>query len=172
MPLLFANPQAKTSVESLKNALFGLPEVIRAKSSPYNRPGDAVGIVVGGNLSLVADSMGTDSEPLLDGCILVLEEVDEHLYRIDRMLTHLQRAGKLNTLAGIVIGHMSDLKDTTPGFGETIQEIVLKKMEDSSCPVAFSFPTGHENPNIAWVHGSRMSLSVSASGSLLQLLPD
>jgi len=168
MPLLFPNPKASTSVQSLRNALFGSPEIIRAEPSASNRPGEAVGIVAGGNLSLVADALGTRSEPQLEGCILILEEVDEHLYRIDRMLTHLQRAGKLGVLSALIIGHMSDLKDTTPGFGDSVNEIVLQKMQGSACPIAFNFPTGHENPNIAWQHGTRMKLSVSDSGSVLQ----
>jgi muramoyltetrapeptide carboxypeptidase len=168
MPLLFSSPNAKTSIESLKNALFGFPDVIKAPPSKHNKIGTAMGIVAGGNLSLVADSIGTNSEPSLAGCILIVEEVDEHLYRIDRMLTHLKRAGKLNSIAAIIVGHMTDLKDTTPGFGETIYEIFLDKMEGSACPIAFNFPTGHENPNLAWQHGSKMSLIVDEAGSVLQ----
>ncbi|MEJ7643138.1 MAG: LD-carboxypeptidase [Chryseolinea sp.] len=167
MPLLFANSDASSSVESLRIALFGKPEVIKAEPSVDNREGQATGMVVGGNLSLLVDALGTASEPELDGCILILEEVDEHLYRIDRMFTHLQRAGKLNNLAALIIGHITDLKDTTPGFGESINDIVLKKMQNSSFPIAFNFPSGHENPNLAWQHGSRMKIAVTQSETLL-----
>jgi muramoyltetrapeptide carboxypeptidase len=99
----------------------------------------------------------------------ILEEMDEYKYKVDRMLTHLKRCGKLDNLAGLIVGHMSDIKDSDLAFGESVEEIVLGKIANRNFPVAFNFPIGHENPNLAWVHGSVMTFNVTASGS--QIVP-
>lgn len=163
MPILFSDPLSGASVESLRKVLFGDNVVLFGKPDVRNRPGTTTGLAVGGNLSILADAIGTPSEPDLANCILILEEIDEHYYRIDRMLTHLRRSGKLKDLAGLVIGHFTDIKDTTPVFGESIEEIVLDKVADYGYPVGFHFPIGHENPNIAWIHGSRITLEITAA---------
>jgi muramoyltetrapeptide carboxypeptidase len=167
MPILFAKPESAKDLESLKQILFGLDVSIHAKPNPYNRVGKSTGTVVGGNLSLIVDSLATSTESDLKEKILIIEEVDEYFYKIDRMLTQLKRSGKLDKLAGLVIGHFTDLKDTSPGFGETIEEIILSKVREFSYPVAFNFPIGHDKPNLAWRHGSVMTLTVEAKGSLL-----
>ncbi|HYI78864.1 MAG TPA: LD-carboxypeptidase [Chryseolinea sp.] len=167
MPLLFSDPQSSSSIESLKRCLFGDGNILVANSSSNNRIGKVTAPVIGGNLSLIADSVGTSSDPDTDGKILVLEEIDEYKYKIDRMLIHLKRSGKLDNLAGLVVGYMTDIKDPQLPFGETIEEIVVSKLEKANYPVAFNFPTGHENPNLAWVHGSTMTLDVATTGAQL-----
>ncbi|HEX6224406.1 MAG TPA: LD-carboxypeptidase [Chryseolinea sp.] len=166
MPLLFSNPEAASSVESLRRCLFGERDVVAARAFPGNHVGSVTAPVVGGNLSLIADSIGTSSDPDTEGKILVLEEIDEYKYKIDRMLMHLKRAGKLDNLAGMVIGHMTDIKDPELPFGETVEEIVVSKIQ-KNFPVAFKFPVGHENPNLAWIHGSVMTLAVTEAGAQL-----
>lgn len=168
MPILFSKPESASSIESLKLILFGGATAIKAASNQNNKPGKATGQVIGGNLSLIVDSLATSSEPDLDAKILVVEETDEYLYKIDRMFTHLKRAGKLDKIKGLVVGHMTDIKDTTPAFGETVEEIILDKVKQFDYPVAFSFPIGHKNPNLAWRHGSVMTLTVEEQGSVLQ----
>lgn len=167
MPILFSNPESGSSIESLKQILFGTDVSIHTTPCSANRPGISSGRIVGGNLSLIADSLGTQTEPDLGDKILVIEEVDEYIYKIDRMLTQLNRAGKLDKLAGLVVGHITDLKDSSPGFGRTLEEIILEKVSDFAYPVAFGFPIGHANPNLAWRHGSTMTLHVEPSGSHL-----
>jgi len=167
MPVLFAKPDAGSSLSSLKEALFGSNVVLIAKKFERNKPGSGRGEVVGGNLSLIVDSLGTPSEPDLCGKILILEEIDEYLYKIDRMLVQLKRSGKLHELAGLILGHFTDIQDTTLPFGESVEDIVLNAVSDYRYPVAFGFPTGHENPNLAWPHGAIGSLVVNAEGSSL-----
>ena len=169
MPIFFARAESSESVESLWAVLGGQRKGIYGPANENNKHGIATGRMVGGNLSLIADSIGTSSDPDTDGKILVLEEIDEYSYKIDRMLMHLKRSGKLNNLAGLIIGHMSDIREPELPFGESIGDIVLGKVADSKFPVAFNFPIGHENPNLAWIHGSMMTLSVSQQGS--ELLP-
>jgi muramoyltetrapeptide carboxypeptidase len=170
MPILFSRTESSSSIESLRGSLVGESSVISAVSNNNNRHGKATAQIIGGNLSLIVDSIGTSSDPDTDGKILVLEEIDEYMYKVDRMLMHLKRAGKLRNLLGLVIGHMTDLREPELPFGEPIEKVVLSKISDTHFPIAFNFPIGHENPNLAWVHGSVMTLNVTETGS--QLLPN
>ncbi len=167
MPILFGDSTSLSSIESLKKTLFGKAEPLATKAHPKNILGNAAAQVVGGNLSLMVDALGTSTEPNLNGCILIIEEIDEYFYKIDRMLTQLKRAGKLANLAGLVVGHMTGIKETSIPFGESVEDIVLSKVSDYSYPVAFNFPIGHENPNLAWCHGSVMHLQVTEMGATL-----
>jgi len=167
MPVLFDNPENAGSIASLQNELFGNNGIITSGSLRSNRHGVATGCVLGGNLSLLVDSLGTSSEPISDGQILIIEEIDEPLYKVDRMLTQLKRAGKLEELAGLVVGHMTGLKGGELPFGETLEEIILNKVGQFHYPVAFGFPIGHDIPNLAWIHGSSMTLKVEIDGSSL-----
>jgi muramoyltetrapeptide carboxypeptidase len=169
MPILFSKPDSIASIESLRTSLFDKPNTISAIANQHNRFGKATGQVIGGNLSLITDAIGTSNDPDTAGKILVVEEIDEYKYKIDRMLMHLRRSGKLELLAGLIIGHMTDIKDSDLPFGETVEEIVLNKIANTNYPVAFNFPTGHENPNLAWIHGAAMTLDVTANGA--QLVP-
>jgi muramoyltetrapeptide carboxypeptidase len=165
MALFFSRKEAEHSVDTLKKILFGNEVSIHAHNNSFNRIGNAEGLLIGGNLSLINDSLGTSSEVDTDGAILVLEEIDEFYYRLDRMLTQLKRAGKLRSLKGLVIGHMTDLKESELPFGEGIERIVMDKVGGYNYPVAFNFPSGHENPNEAWIVGETVSLKVDANGA-------
>ena len=167
MPSLFTKPNATTSLESLKRILFEGLQDISAAHNQYNRHGRSVGETIGGNLTLIVDSIGTKSEPNTSGKILILEEIEEYKYKIDRMMTHLKRAGKLDNVAAIAIGHFSNMLDTETFFGESVEEIILNKVKEFEYPVAFGFPIGHDNPNLAWRSGSKMKLEVTAKGSYL-----
>lgn len=161
MPIFFDQPEAQESVESIRHLLFsGAGEVVFA-AEEYNRTGLATGQVIGGNLSLVMDALDTASDPDTRGRILIVEEVDEYFYKLDRMFTQLRRTGKLKDLAALVIGHMTEIKNSDLAFGETSAEIVLHAVRDYAYPVAFSFPSGHHNPNLAWIHGAPATLDVS-----------
>lgn len=163
MPIFFSRDDAKRSVESIKDILFTGASEIKVQAEAFNRPGNGQGEVVGGNLSLIIDALTTPSEPDTTNKILIVEEVDEYFYKLDRMFTQLRRTGKLKDLAGLLIGHMTDLKNSDLDFGETVSEIVLHAVRDYHYPVAFSFPSGHQNPNIAWIHGASAMLNVSVN---------
>lgn len=169
MPVQFAKPEYMHSLISLKEILFSKNQGrIKADKNNFNRHGAGEGKIVGGNLSLIVDSLGTKTEIETKGNILVLEEIDEPLYKIDRMLTQLKRAGKLSQLKGLVIGHMTDIKDTVLPFNQTIEESVLDKVSGYTFPVAFGFPIGHEAPNFAWRHSAKATLSVTNEESILE----
>lgn len=169
MPTQFSNSVYSDSVASLKKLLFDPDHtVITVPAAQHNRLGIGKGNVIGGNLSLIVDSLGTSTEIETRGKILVVEEVDERLYKIDRMFTQLKRAGKLTDLAGLIVGYFSDLSDTELPFGQLYEEIILDKVSTQSFPVAFGFPIGHQAPNLAWRHGAVASLHVSQKGAVLK----
>lgn len=167
MPVQFGKENWKPSTENLRRTLFNGMEMITASPAASNRLGSGSGALVGGNLSIIADSLGTCSEIITRGCILLLEEIDEDLYRLDRMLTHLKRTGKFDELAGLVIGHASELRDTSD-FRERFESMVFDKVQDCNYPVGWGFPFGHENPNHAWVVGHQATIDVSTHGSTLR----
>jgi muramoyltetrapeptide carboxypeptidase len=167
MPVLFSKRDSAESVESLRKLLFDGECRLEAQVSRDNRYGKVSGTVIGGNLSLIIDSLGTESEPDTNGKILFIEEIDEYLYKIDRMMTQLRRTGKLKNLKGLVVGHMTDIKDSELSFGENVQEIISNAVRDYAYPVGLRFPSGHENPNLAWINGGRATLDVNEAMSSL-----
>ncbi len=137
-------------------------------SHQLNRRGEAVGELVGGNLALVAHSVGTDSAIKTKGKILFLEEVGEYLYNIDRMLRQLKRAGKLDKLAGLVIGGFTDNKDTERPFGKTIEEIIYDVISEYNFPVCFDFPVSHSEKNLPLKIGVGYKLKISKNKVILE----
>lgn len=123
--------------------------------------GAAAGTLIGGNLSLLNNLVGTPFEHDYDGAILFIEDVDEYLYHIDRMLQHLRLSGRLAKLAGLIVGGFDDLKDNETPFGRTYREIVLDAVRDYDYPLAFDFPAGHGNQNLPLVMGRKARLSVA-----------
>ena len=161
MPIFFSKDESASSIESLQKILFSSSCEIQCTPNAANRIGHGSGEVIGGNLSLILDALKTSSEPDTNYKILVVEEVDEYFYKLDRMFTQLRRIGKLKNLAGLLIGHMTDIKNSELAFGEDVAQIVMHAVRDYHYPVAFSFPTGHQNPNLAWIHGGNALLDVT-----------
>ena len=170
MPILFSKVDSADSVESLRKILFGERQNFLVNQQVSNRFGKATGELIGGNLSLLVDSIGTTSDPEMKDKILVIEEIDEYLYKVDRMMVQLKRAGKLHELRGLIVGHMTDIKDTELAFGESVADIILNHTSSFQFPIAFSFPIGHENPNLAWIRGAVAQLDVKEGQSTLTYL--
>jgi muramoyltetrapeptide carboxypeptidase len=147
-------------IQSLKTALTGEPANYQCDPHPFNRPGTATGILVGGNLSLLAHGVGTPSDPDTKGTILFLEDVGEYLYNIDRMLYQLKRSGKFDNLAGLVIGGFTETKDTQRPFGASVEEIIREVVKAYDYPVCFGFPVGHGRENLALKIGVEYTLKV------------
>lgn len=148
------------SCESLRNALTGQNIRYSLPPTPLSRPGSTEGILTGGNLSILYSLLGSVSEVDLADKILFLEDVDEYLYHIDRMMMNLKRAGKLKYLKGIIIGGLSDMKDNAVPFGKTAQEIIAEAVAEYSYPVCFDFPAGHEAKNLAMILGRKIKFRV------------
>jgi muramoyltetrapeptide carboxypeptidase len=158
----------QASNESLRAALFGEMYLYAFDPSPSNKLGEGQGEAIGGNLALMVHSIGSKSDINYDGKILFLEDISEYYYNLDRMLVQLKRAGKLQYLAGLVVGDFSDCKDNDEPFGKKIEEIILEHTSDSYYPVAFGFGFGHENKNLAIRMGEELYLDVKSSGSIIK----
>ena len=152
MPVnISANPSAPEhqSNQSLLDALFGKDLVYELPKHPFNRPGRVNAPIVGGNLSILYSLCGSASDIDTEGKILFIEDLDEYLYHIDRMMMNLKRTGKLDRLAGLVVGSMSDMNDNTIPYGKTAEEIIKEHTHDQNYPVYFGFDAGHQKPNFA-----------------------
>ena len=136
-------------VQSLKNALEGKKAKYECPVHEFNQRGEAIGELVGGNLSLLTHLIGTASELKTKGRILFLEEIGEPLYKTDRMLYQLKRSGKLDKLAGLIIGGFTEMSDTERPFGKTIYEIIRDLVTEYDYPVCFDFPVSHNKENYA-----------------------
>ena len=147
-------------IDSLKRALEGKKARYQATPHTFNRKGEAVGELVGGNLAMIAHLVGTPSDIKTKNRILFLEDVGEYLYNIDRMLRQLKRSGKLNRLAGLIIGGFTDNKDTDRPFGKTAYEIIKEVIDEYDYPVCFNFPVSHGKENYALKVGAGYKLRV------------
>lgn len=153
-------------LQVLKETLFGKP--LRYSSSKQlpqleklNRKGKAKGRLVGGNLSILYSLSGTPSDIDTNGKILFIEDLDEYLYHIDRMMMNLKRSGKLEGLAGLIVGGMTEMKDNPIPFGKTAEEIVHDVVKDYQFPVVYGFPAGHITNNYPLIMGSEVTLNVT-----------
>lgn len=171
MPVQLEDAQAVSSLHSLIARLCGDLSPMVAAPSTGNKPGSASGRLVGGNLSILVDSLGTKNQPDLTNCILFLEEIDEPAYKIDRMIHHLKRTGILDNLAGVAIGYFTKITEGQLPFGESYQEIIHSCFNSANIPIAFNFLSGHEVPNQAWYSGMKATLEVDANGSTLTFNP-
>jgi len=164
---LFHKEGIGDSIESLRRILFGDPVDFSVSSHEFNKTGLWEGEIIGGNLSIVNNIIGTDSDINMDGKILLLEDLDEYLYHVDRMMVHLKRAGKIQRLAGLIVGDMSDMNDNPVPFGSTAYEIIQSHIAEFSYPVAFGFPIGHEAVNLAVPCGRNAILEVGSEKAKL-----
>ena len=155
-------------VQSLKNVLEGKKIKYACAVSELNRKGEAIGELVGGNLSLLAHLIGTSSDLKIKGKILFLEDVGEYLYNIDRMFYQLKRGGKLDKLAGLIIGGFTEMKDTERPFGKTAYEIIHDLVKEYDYPVCFGFPVSHGKENCALKVGAAYKLKVGKNKIILE----
>ena len=160
MPFYFANKTPKAK-QSLYDALTGKPLQYAFSSDPLNRCGEAEAEVVGGNLSVLIGMMGSETFPETDGKILFIEEVDEYIYHIDRMMHCLKRAGKLDHLKGLIVGGLTQIKDNTHPFGMTAEQVIAEAVSEYNYPVCFGFPAGHWDDNKALYLGLSSRLIVT-----------
>ena len=124
------------------------------------RDGVGEGPLVGGNLTMINNIIGTDYDFNYDGAILLLEDVDEYYYNIDRMIRHLKACGIFGRINGLIVGDFTNIKDDMPRFGETIPEIIYNAVGEYSFPVLFYDGFGHVPFNEPLILGAMHHLSV------------
>ena len=154
-------------IQSLKNSLFGKNTNITIPSEASNVAGNAKGVVVGGNLSMLYSLCGSSSSISTKGKILFIEDLDEYLYHIDRMLQNLKRNGMLDQLEGLIIGGMTKMNDNDIPFGQSAEEIILSICDDYNYPIVFNFPAGHLDDNRALILGRKAELIISKTETIL-----
>ena len=163
--LSFNPEETEQSIETLRKVLFGEELSYNINSSEFNKTGQAEGILVGGNLSILQNMLGSVSQIKTDGKILFIEEIGEYKYHIDRMLQGLKRAGYFNNCKGLIIGDISNIKKNTTTWGSSIEQLILDVVEEFDFPVLFNFPAGHETDNRALIFGKSIMMNVKSTTS-------
>ena len=135
-----------------------------------NRKGIAEGELIGGNLSIIYSLQGTDFAIDCDDKILFIEDLNEYLYHLDRMMLNLKMSGKLAKLRGLVVGTFSDMKDNASPFGKTAYEIVKAHTDEYSYPVGFGIPVGHIDDNQPLVEGGQYRIEISDATCSLKMI--
>ena len=160
MPYHFTEKTAAAK-QSLIDALTGKALRYEIACHPLNRLGEARAAVVGGNLSVLYGLLGSSTFPDTRGKILFLEEVDEYIYHVERMMIGLQRAGALRHLKALVVGGLTDIHDNPEPFGKTVEQAISDVVSAYHYPVCFGFPAGHFSDNRAIIMGAEMFLQVN-----------
>ena len=162
-----------------KEDLTTMMKLVKGEGISYNvdatgfdRLGTASGQLVGGNLSIISSLYGTKYDIDTDGKILFLEDIDEFLYHTDRMVHQLKLSGKLDNLAGLILGDFTDMKDNESPFGQTVHEIFAEAVKDFDYPVCYGFPAGHDKKNLALAFVRDWELEVAERGTKLRLRED
>ncbi len=173
MPRYFfnENEEANENLDSLMQILTTGKIEYTVEGTSFNRKGKAKAELVGGNLSIISSLQGTLYDLDTDGKILFLEDIDEFLYHTDRMIHQLKLSGKLDNLAGLVLGDFTDMKDNESPFGMNVHEIIASAVKDFNYPVCFGFPAGHDKKNLALILGKEWELKVENNSSTLTLKP-
>jgi muramoyltetrapeptide carboxypeptidase len=157
-------------IESIRTLLTGGQLSYSCDTHPFNRRGEVEGVLMGGNLTLLAHATGGPSDFKTKGIILFMEDIGEYLYNVDRMLFQLKRAGKFQKPAAVIVGSFTDLKDTERPFGQDAYEIIRDILEEFDYPVCFGFPVGHVKENFALKCGVAHRLKVGKDKVVLETL--
>lgn len=158
----------KEALDSLRSALFGKHKGFSFSAHPLNRQGKCRGILTGGNLSILYSLAGSRSDVTTEGKILFIEDLDEYLYHVDRMMMNLKRSGKLEKLSGLVVGGMTGMNDNPVPFGKIPEEIILEAVEEYDYPVFFSVPAGHIFENRVLILGRESEIVSDENVTLYQ----
>jgi len=168
--MAFQFTKNEEATRSLKILLFGEQIKYEIPKNSLNRIGNTEAEIVGGNLSLLYALSGSIDDLSTKNKILFIEDLDEQLYHIDRMILQLKRSGKLKDLKGLIVGGMSDMKDNAVPFGRTAEEIIKEAVKEYKYPVCFNFPAGHIEKNMALYFGKKARLSITKSKIKLEYL--
>lgn len=173
MPISFEHA-TQEALDNLKCALFG-------ESFSFNwnenqiQVGKVEGEIVGGNLSVIYSQLGSSTQLKTEGKILFLEDVDEMLYHVDRMLTALKRAGMFKNISGLILGGFTQMRDNTEEFGfssnnpwgKSVEQMIREIGLSKDTPIAVGFPAGHLNDNRAFYMGRNAELNVNENSAQL-----
>lgn len=157
-------PGSQANFDFLEQLLFTGTVNYSAGNSPFLNKAAFEGVLTGGNLSLLYAALGTPEQPDTRGKVLFLEDLDEYLYHIDRMVVSLDRAGIFSGLAGLIVGSMTEMKDNATPFGQNVQQIIETHTQKYGFPVWFDFPAGHGLSN----YSLKMNAYTTFDGKILR----
>jgi muramoyltetrapeptide carboxypeptidase len=157
-----SSKSSEDAKETLRKALFGEPLRYTLPCEPMNRIGVAKGELVGGNLSILYSLFGSESAIDCSDKILFIEDLDEYLYHMDRMMMNLKRNGCLESLKGIIVGGMTKMKDNEIPWGKNAMEIIDDVTKKYEIPILYNFPAGHLADNRALIFGRQISMEVTS----------
>jgi len=161
MPAFFLeNKKPSKSFQSLMELITSGNSDIRLSSHSLNFKGNCSGELVGGNLSLLYSFQGTPWQLDMKGKILLVEDLSEYLYHLDRMMQNFRLSGQLSGLAGLVVGAFTEMQDNESPFGKSAYEIIREAVDGFQFPVCFDFPVGHISKNLPLVIGAKYQLEV------------
>lgn len=161
-------PPGDPYIRSINDLLTGKKLLCTCEPHSYNRKGEVEGILMGGNLTLLAHTVGGPSDFKTKGLILFMEDIGEYLYNVDRMLYQLKAAGKFQKPEAVIIGSFTDLKDTERPFGQDAYEIIRNILSEYEYPVCYGFPVGHVRENMALKCGGNYRLKVGKDRVVLE----
>jgi muramoyltetrapeptide carboxypeptidase len=162
MPNVFPEDLQNSEVtESLRKALFGEELSYEFDTNRFYKEGNVKGVITGGNLSLLFALQGSKSDIHTQDKILFIEDLDEYLYHIDRMIVSMDRSGKLAGLKALIVGGMTKMRDNSVPFGKNAEEIIWEHVSKYNYPVCFNFPAGHIKENMAIRLGAECSLNIN-----------
>lgn len=153
---------SEESIKTLKNVLFGNLLKYEFQPDKKNVFGNAKGQLIGGNLSVLYSLLGSISSVETTEKMLFIEDLDEYLYHIDRMLQNLKRNHYFEHLAGIIVGGMTQMRDNEIAYGKTVEAIILDIVKPYNIPVIFNAPFGHLDDNRALILGRTIRLISTA----------
>jgi muramoyltetrapeptide carboxypeptidase len=159
-PMAFKFLVDEEATNSIRKLLFKEKIEYQIPPNPLNRIGKTQAEIVGGNLSLIYALSGSKDALDAKNKILFIEDLDEQLYHVDRMMLQLKRSGKLKFLKGLLVGGMTEMKDNAVPYGKTAEEIILDAVKEYTYPVCFNFPAGHIEKNMAFFLGKKAKLVV------------
>jgi muramoyltetrapeptide carboxypeptidase len=173
MPISFEHA-TQEALENLRCALFGESFSFHWNENQI-QVGKTEGEIVGGNLSVIYSQLGSSTQLNTEGKILFLEDVDEMLYHVDRMLTALKRAGMFKNISGLILGGFTQMRDNTEEFGfssnnpwgKSVEQMILEIGLSNETPIAVGFPAGHLNDNRAFYMGRNAELIVNENSAQL-----
>jgi muramoyltetrapeptide carboxypeptidase len=160
MPLELAS-RSQQCVESLQNALKGNGVSIQLENTQKLKNQTSSGVLYGGNLSILYSMLGSDLFPDTTGAILFIEDIDEYVYHLERMMFSLKRAGKLKGLKALIVGGMTDMNDHEIPFGKNCEQIISDVCADYQFPIIFNVPAGHLADNRTLILGAKATLEIT-----------
>ena len=154
--------QNSASLQTLKNTLFGKQLKYLLKPNKLNKLGTAKAEIIGGNLTILYSLSATEYDIKTKHKILFIEDINEYLYNLDRIMNNFKLSGKLKKLSGLIVGGFTDMQDNNSPFGKSYQEIILDSVKEYDFPVCFDFPAGHISNNFPIILGAEIVMEVNA----------